>query len=715
MAKITERISNAFKAFNKNSIDLSSGRALASNFRRNGNRHLQQDWSATFITDQDMYTGYAYAAINNRANGVAQLATNNLKTDAKPEVMQVARDKEEVLIHPYIDIIDMSKTFSNYRFWYEISTFLDLEGVYYLMVLRNAQGGRIGKIQEFKLLNPFEVKRVVNEQTKELGGYVETRDGLIREIPKEMIIEIRRLNPFSREEPLSMSDAARDSQYTLKQASDHTRHSIQKNISAPGIITVNDEELALDPQRFENFQSRIKGHVKGEPIFGVGKGSITWDAMQIDLDKSSLDKVNEVNLNGLIAVTGNSKTMFGIEQSGVTRDTASVQEGLFVSNHTIPQLQLIIDSLNQDYKNYYPVDYEKERLIITIDSPLGDDKETEIKENQIRKERYELQQLLTGQGYDREEAAKYVEGNIELSELTQPKEVKPVIPVATPVEKEEEPADNHIEAIHNLFEQEESGIMTQQQGALENAVKNVEEQTTLAVLNKVTKNAFDSEGDIITASERKRVESELETALNAFYLILVPLFARRMLNRRQKEFGMNSVFSMNTEVKKYIKEISAKTATSHINTILDDLLRAVQETSLSGASQQELINAIRSQYTDISRNRAKAIARTETNRAFTQSQFQADKQFLKQNKLEGQAYKKWITTSDNPCPLCQEMASRPPVPFKQDFLTFGSELSVTYEEDGKTRVQKQRVDYEPLEAGNLHVNCGCKYQLIVEG
>ena len=706
------RIQNAFKALTTNSYPI-SGSELARDFRRNGNQRLVQDWSNTVISDQDMYTGYSYASINNRANSVAQLATNSVKTIAKPEVMQAMRDKDEVITHPYLDIIDTSKTFSNYRLWYEMSTYLDLEGVYYLFALRNVQTNRAGNIQEFKLLNPFNIKRVVNETTKELGGYVEQRDGLIREIPKEMIIEVRRLNPFSSEDAYSMADAARDSQFTLKQASDHTRHSIQKNIAAPGIITVNDEELALDPQRFENFQARIKGHTKGEPIFGVGKGSITWNDMQIDLDKSALSAVNEVNLNALIAVTGSSKTMLGIEQSGVTRDTATIQQDLFISNHTLPQLQLIVDSFNQDYKNYYAPEYDKNKHTIIIDSPLSDDKAVEIQENQIRRERFELRQSLTSQGYDVEEASKYAEGNIELSELTEP--IKPKTPVIEPKEEPEEEADNHIEAIHNMFEQEESGIMTQQQGALENAVKAVEEQAALAVLNKVTKNTYDSEKDIISDSERRRIESELNTALGAFYLIMLPLFARRMMTRRQKEFGQNAVFSMNTEVRKYVREIASKAAGSHVDTILGDMLRAVQEASLDGATQPELINAIRAKYTDISQNRAKAVARTETNRAFTQSQFQADKQFLKQNKLESRAFKKWITTSDNPCAICQELASRPPVPFKQDFVEFGDTLTVTYEENGKTRVLKQKFDYEPLDAGNAHVNCGCKYALVVEG
>lgn len=709
---IRSRISNAFKALTRNNLPLSDGRALARDFRRRGNQGaIMSDWSRTIISDEDMYTGYAYAAINNRANSVAQLATNNLMTLASPTIMDAAKANEDPVYHPYLEILDNSDTFSNYKFWYDISTYLDLEGVYYLLAMRNKSGRLTGAIQEFKLLNPFNIKRVVNETTRELGGYVEQRDGLIREIPKHMIIEIRRLNPFSTNDPYSMADAARDSQFTLKSSSDYTRHAISKNTNSPGIITIDDDELALDPQKFENFKSRILGKVKGEPIFGTGKGAITYDDMQTDLNKTALDKVNEVNLNALIAVSGNSKTTFGIEQSGVTRDTASIQMDLFIANHTLPQLQLIIDALNQDYKTFYEVDYERDNYRMIIDNPLGVDKEIEIKDNQIRKEQFELRESLIAKGYDRELASKYVQGEIEIMDLGEPtEEPEPTTePAEEPVEE-----NNALKTVNNQLDPDEQGVVTQHQGTLENAVKNIEIQASMMVMKKVVKNKFDDESDIINKTDRRQLEAEMKQALESFYLVIIPLYAKRTMNRRMQEFQKLGVFNMNTEVKNYIRVIASKTSASHLDTIFEDLRNAVQKAAFDGASQQELINAITSEYTEISKNRAKAIARTETNRAFTQSQFQADKQFLKENKLTGQAYKQWVTTSDNPCAICQELASRPPVPFKQDFVEFGSELAVTYEADGKTRVLKQKFDYEPLEAGNAHVNCGCKYRLIVE-
>jgi hypothetical protein len=46
------------------------------------------------------------------------------------------------------------------------------------------------------------------------------------------------------------------------------------------------------------------------------------------------------------------------------------------------------------------------------------------------------------------------------------------------------------------------------------------------------------------------------------------------------------------------------------------------------------------------------IAKTETNRAFTMDQYQADWQFLSHNGWTGQAYRKWVCRERNPCVCC---------------------------------------------------------------
>lgn len=699
----------------KNALD---GLELAKDFRRRGNRTpIVSDWSQTVMADEDMYTGYPYAALNNRANKVAQLAESNLMTKASAQIMDKQKKTDEPVIHPYLDIIDTSKTFTNYAFWYTISTYLDLpKGEFYLMAVRNFDETRYGEIKYFKLLNPYDVAVVRDTTTREVEGYIERKNGMERTIPPQMIIPIKKMNPFNPEDGFGTAAAAQDNQFTLKTAGDHTRHAIQKSINAPGLITVGDEELALNPEQFENFKARITGHEKGEPIFGIGKNAVQWEDMQIDMNKTALNEVNEVNLNGLIAVTGTSKTKMGIEQSGVTRDSSKVQSDQFIGDHIIPQLQLIIDALNQDYKNAYSAEFDSNNYKLYIDSPLGRDRDAEKTDTEIKQANFDLYNNLVNKGYDREIASKYVQGDITLEELGEPTN-EPEAPTQ-PKEEDTEPDEEQNNYVNALgFDENSENNVTSQQSVLQAAIDNIDRRVVASIVGKLnaTKNKYEDKSDIINKTDREEYEKELAVALAAFYLTIVPLFANRILRKRTEKFDMGAVFAVNSGVRKQVQRLAKKAAQSHINTVTDGILEKVRQASLEGKSQYELERVVRDYYNnDIAKYRAKAIARTETNRAFTMSQLEADSQFLAQNP-QVQGFKQWHTRSDNPCPYCLKLEAQGKVPFDQNFVDLGESVEAEFElKDGK-KVQRTFVaDYEEVKAGNLHVNCSCDYTLTIE-
>lgn len=421
--KLSTRVINAFSAFSGENKTKNSIQNEATDFLRYGNRNkpLLQDWSQVEMSDQDMYTGYSYAAINKRANRASVLGKRFLYTEATKAIMEAAKKKEIEVVHPYLKVIEDSKDFTQKKFWHDISTYLDLEGVYYLMAVRAVKtntGGEttVGAIQKFVMLNPYQIRRVRKEADNTIGGYIESRDGVYREIPKEMIIEIRLLNPFDNDLAFSMTDAAKESQYTIKQAGDYTRHSIKGNINAPGAITT---DVVLEDNIFDNFVSRISNHGKGEPLYGNGAGAIKWESMQIDLDKASLDKINEIHRSTLFAVAGVSKTSMGIETSGTGREVSKTQKDDFTENAVMPQIEDIIDALNLDYRKFYP-EWEKEKYEILLDNPLESDRDAELKDIDIRTKEFEMADKLKSIGYEHDTAAKYAHGDIGIIELGDP-------------------------------------------------------------------------------------------------------------------------------------------------------------------------------------------------------------------------------------------------------------------------------------------------------
>lgn len=374
---------------------------------------MSSTWSTPQISDQDFYTGIGFAVINKRANRAVTLGKKYLHTKAKDELTKDANERGNTITHPYLDLIRSSVDFSERDFWYDISTYLDLEGVYYLMAVRTVRGNRVGNIQKFVLLNPYNVKPVVNQQG-ELGGYVEQRGDKQRNIPKEMIIPIRLLNPFENDKAFALADAARDAQFTLKQANDFAREAIDGNLNAPGILS---SAIELPDDQFDNFVDRIKNHGRGEPLFGNGAGTVSWVDMQQDLDKAALDKINSINRDTLISISGLSTSGMGLEQPGTGREVSRTQKDDFTENAIMPQIENIIDALNLDYRKHYASEWSRNGYYIALSNPLETDKDAEQADVNIRDSQFGLMQEMIAKGYPRDIAAKYAKGLIDVVDL----------------------------------------------------------------------------------------------------------------------------------------------------------------------------------------------------------------------------------------------------------------------------------------------------------
>lgn len=424
---IIHRVANAYDAFtgqNQQQKTVNSTRGTAENFLRYGNRGkapIQLDTSDVELSDKDMYMGDTYAVINKRANRASALGKKFLFTEGSPAIIEAAQKAGKPLEHPYLKLIRQSKEFSRRKFWHDISTYLDLEGVYYLMAVRaiktKANGEVVvGAVQKFQMLNPYQVQRVIKQSDGTIGGYIESKNGLYREIPKEMIIEIRLLNPFDNDISYSMTDAAKETVFTSKQANDYTRHAIKGNINAPGAISTGIE---LEDHIFDNFVARIQNHSKGEPLYGNGTGAINWSSMQIDLDKAGLDKINEISRSTLYSVAGVSDMLMGRQKAGTGREVSKTQKDEFTENAIMPQVEDILDALNLDYRKWY-AEWEQNEYEIVLDNPLEADREAELKDIEIREAELSLRDALLAKGYEYTLANKYAHGDITLEELGEP-------------------------------------------------------------------------------------------------------------------------------------------------------------------------------------------------------------------------------------------------------------------------------------------------------
>lgn len=407
---LLDRITNIFsdgKTTNNNAAD---------NFLRYGNKtnRLNPTWSGVTVAPEDSYRGYPYAAVQRKGNRVASIAKRNLYVDVTPELLQEYQKLGKDPTHPYLKLIQESTSFSTKKFWKTISVYLDLAGRYYLGVVRQPTNYGMSYIKKFVLLNPFEIRRVI-DRNGQVAGYVEYKaDGRKRNWQPHQIITFIEESPFDTSQPWSMVDAAKPAIYTLNQSGDHTRQSLNGNLNAPGIITT---DVILDDIDFENFKARIMAGTKGEPIFANGAGAVQWQDMQIDLNKAALLDINEINRDEFIAVAGASKTNLGIEQSGTTRETARVQDDNYIRDSIEPRVEDITDVLNLDYRTHYSKEFERTGYTIELRSALSKDYDSEMKATELRSSQAALAQDLVDKGYTLESAVSYATGKSDLEDL----------------------------------------------------------------------------------------------------------------------------------------------------------------------------------------------------------------------------------------------------------------------------------------------------------
>jgi hypothetical protein len=414
---LSDRVRNAVRAFQAPSIDKANNSTIANEFLRYGSRpkmglHIDDP----VLTDEDFYSGYGYAIIERRANRAVILGTEYTYTKSTKKDGSSSE-------HPYLKLINDSLDFTAEDFWYEYSRYMDLEGVHYVLAVRTVTNQKmkngytkVGNVQSMEILNPYRVRRVFNHEG-ELGGYVESRDDMERVIPKEMMIEVIKKNPVDRKKSFSMTDAASDAQFVLKQAADYSRKSIRNNINAPGLIT---SDIIMDDYEFENFKQRVKSHTEGEPLFGNGPSAISYQDTSIDLNKSALTDVNKNNRDQLIAVGGVSNNQLGLDQSGTGRETASVQKDDFTENAIMPVVKKMIGALNMDYKRYYPEDFKTNGYEIALKNPLSTDFANTLLEIQVSQGQLAFKNTLIAAGYEEDIATQFVIGEIDLAALGMP-------------------------------------------------------------------------------------------------------------------------------------------------------------------------------------------------------------------------------------------------------------------------------------------------------
>lgn len=825
-----KKIASVFKR-TPNNLQTQTTNSIANDFLRRGNFKARQDVQLDQKFNPEMtVNGWMYAALNIRSDAFGEFCEENIVSES---------EKQKNPYHPYLKLIEESKEIPEYEFWKKAISNYDNYGLIYFFVLRrvvkNTDGSikHIGIPTKINILNSSKIIPLTHDG--KIVGYREQIDATHkREFAPEQIIRVINPHPRNQDEPYSIYEAAKDYQYTINKGTEFAQNALINNINTPGILSTSE---VLNDEEYDNLISRINSHEPGKAIVTDGTGNLTYTSISQSLDQAALPTLTELSRQTIFAVTGTSKTILGIEESGVTRDTSKVQDKKFIKRTIAPVAKRVISAFNFDYRVRYPELYKQDGVKMVIKS-IYDPVETS-EQFDVQKKLFDDITEIIYSGYTKESAEKFMYGDIPFTDLELDAED------AKDIEGEQEDIDNpenqptdeepteenseendgsektlqhiHVEnqesEMHNHtssdnYYMKALKLHVNEQGELDEYGKSIENKINQAKNNllkeirtiqlqairesssKLSVNAFDYE-DIRTEEQEDTIYNKIKNALRKYWFLILPLIGKERviedknsikiskednpglteeeIQEKNEEIKKAEVNLLGTKkVKDYIEQVSEKAAKSHTNTIYKTILDAVNKAENKilrnlfakeyieqfkqgedkwfkskptekqvksklgnqnfikdnqslydsvrkkieeGFSREEIQRAIRKEYVDLSRTRANILVGNEMARSITSSQYVADYELLRKTNMLDKAYKRLVSSTGDPCPVCKALIDKGDIPFTDPFLELGDTIQV--ENDGKTTTFT--CNYETIESGVVHCNCHCDYQLIIKG
>ena len=764
-SKELEKVSNPTNTENKVTNGLSP---LSQEYFRRGNQiaveNLLKDKE---VNNTDLYSGYLFSALELRKNSFADFAEANIITKTEN-----ANIKDPY--HPYLRLIEESTTITEYQFWLDLFTDLDMKGECFIFLLRRVvydtdeNGNKIvthiGLPTSIEVLDANHIVKLTSKTGKVLGYEEWVDDTHKRVFAPEQVIHIWNKNPFNKKTPYSIFQAAKDFQYTLNKGTNYTQAALANNSNTPGILSTDE---VLTDSEYDNLIARINGHEAGKIIVTDGAGKLNYTAMNQSLDSTALEGITDVSRQVIFAVTGTSKTMLGIEESGTTRETSRVQYDKFIQKTITPVVKRIVSTLNFDYRTKYPEKYESDKLELVIKQDV--DAETSKERYDAQKQFYDDVLEIVYAGYTVKSAEAYMNGEINFSDLVIDTPNLPSIEVPSGRQDEGFQDDtDDAENSDNQDSQTNSEIKTNQLFSLEKLNEitrsdNVEieylenhnhhhEQSLeewiddfllkdYKVENKQTEygksvsaklkgsynnllkdiREFDLEtlketkafnsigvGDLRSQEEEDNAIHKLANIIRKYLKALVGIVSneRKYLDKKQWDLNGNVNLLGDKDVLFMITFLALNISKSHVKTIYKDLVTTANKAEMS-EDEQAKEEALYALHNRIVKQRAETVAENIFIHAIGMGNFFTDDYLTKINGKEKYAYKKLVNNYPDPCEICQQYLNKGPIPLWQNYTADG------VVDNGLSQRELLTKNKFPVMWGALHPNCRCVYELVL--
>lgn len=660
------------------------------------------------LDPDESYFGMVFAAVQRRAVAVADYILENMETQRNGVAVVVERKDDN---HPYINLLKKNPEFSFYELLQLTSIMLDLTGDSFLGVNRGVRNLKAGGVQVFKtkgfdpLRSYYVTPKVDLDNNLVHWEYRKPKSHIKVTYLPEQMIHIKEVSPFEEILGFGLLDAAQVSAYLDREASEHTAGALKNNLSVAGVL---DLDNSVDADVWQNFQQSVDDKYtgkrgSGKPILSNGSG-VSFTEMRYDLNKMALETIKNLSREEINAVFGVSKTLLGIEQSGVTRESSKVQRELFNENHVKPRARKIIEALNRDYARFsgkfttleigFKEDADPEKEILKHQSEA-------VKLDNARK----YYELGVSREYIQREVLKIEEENIFDHEPVFNKEQEVVL---APRTQSAEKTTNKVakesfnDVIQNGFKPAQYNLIIDAQDQLRKDVQKWQKSYLSMYLKSLT-----ATNELDTKQENDLIE-DLAKAMSAFNNSIYPLMLKQHGQDNANRFAKKYV---ETLVKPAHKSSITKRANiiarSHNQTVADQLERLIINAEENGYTRSRVAKEVRDLFANkINTAQATRIAVTETSHAYNETRHIENLDFINRHELQSAKYV-WRVNSSNPDAVCQALNGTE-IPVEGKYYRPGGSVTAV-SSDGK-EVKLSTWEHSTGRPP-VHPNCMCSVDL----
>lgn len=661
-----------------------------------------------------LYQGWVFIAVSARAEDVGNIEFQLFKTTKKGD--------EEIFDHPLLSLLaGFNPMMTKAEAVGLISAHLDIFGRAYLRILKK-------KGQTYLMpLMPDEVIPDLDDDGI-LKKYIykkQTKSGQTQEIN----LEIEEVIPFKLPNPLAINSSYSKVQgiyewiETDYQAT-HWNKNFFKNFAIPaGLLKPTrplgeQEKVRLAESFREMFAGSNNAHKIGVLPHGTDFEKMS-DSMK-DMDFTNLDVRYQ---NKILSAFGVPRSRIGITDD-VNRANAEATNYVYALRSIKPQMEKIVDILN-----VYLVPQFGEGLYLTFKSPVPEDKEAKLKENEqsLKGQPYKtVNEVREEQGLPKVEGGDVLMTTLQYIELGEPIQQVKAANNSTAIkrkgfslvrnkrldqtEKKEAVkyfAKSVAEAWRKKIENYASPELdevdhkqfvrrgTQREKVLVKAVQ--------AVNDKIEKDTIKNLEDIIerVKGNQNIATKALATDRKALIAVVIsglssPLtdIASEESKLTQENLGIAGDYVISSGLQKQITSFMKKLGKSYASTTIDEIEKEIKNGLTGGEGIKEIARNLKNNVFDRANSvRANMIARSEVYRFANLG--------LRDGYSDSGVVKtvRWYTAPDDVCEFCQSLAGKV-VQVNETFFDKGQ--SVIGLNGGVLNL-----DYSDTLAGPLHPNCRC--------